>query len=140
MEPIIYEVLGIPTAKGRARSVRRGKFIAHVTPEKTRNAEQSFLAQALPYKPAIPFEGALKVSLAFIMPIPTSKSKKWKGEAMAGSVLPTKKPDIDNLAKLVLDSLNGVFWLDDKNVVELLCSKRYGAIPMTVVTIETVDK
>jgi len=140
MEPIIYEVLGIPTAKGRARSVQRGKFIAHVTPDKTRMAENSFLAQSLQHKPPTPLIGALKLSIAFIMQIPESKSKKWKEAAMTGSELPTKKPDIDNLAKLVLDSLNGVFWLDDKNVVELLCSKRYGAIPMTVVTIETVDK
>jgi len=136
MKPIIYEVLGQPIAKGRARSMQRGEFIAHVTPEKTRVAENSFLAQSLPYKPATPLEGPLKVSLTFIMPIPKSKSKKWKGAAMAGSELPTKKPDIDNLAKLVLDSLNGVFWLDDKQVVVLNLIKIYGAIPMTLIEIE----
>ena len=138
VEPIIYEVLGQPTAKGRARSVMRGKFIAHVTPEKTRVAENSFLAQSLAHKPPTPFVGPVKLSIAFIIAIPESKSKKWKGAAMEGSELPTKKPDIDNLAKLVLDSLNGVFWLDDKQVVALDLVKIYGAIPKTIVKVEVI--
>ena len=137
MEPIIYEVLGQPVAKGRARSVQRGKFIAHVTPDKTRMAEQSFLAQALPYKPAMPLEGPLKVSLAFIMQIPESKSKKWKGSAMAGAIMPCgKKNDLDNLAKTALDAMNQVFYEDDGQIVVLDLVKVYGGVPKTIVRIE----
>ena len=138
MEPIIFETLGTPIAKGRARSVRRGNFIAHITPEKTRRAEESFLAQALPHKPPTPLEGPLKVTLAFIMPIPESKSKKWKSAAMVGAILPTKKPDIDNVCKLIFDALNGVMWLDDKQIVAVDACKVYGAVPMTRVRIEGV--
>ena len=44
-----------------------------------------------------------------------------------GKLLPTKKPDVDNVAKSVLDALNGVAWLDDSQVVRLEISKSYSA-------------
>jgi len=36
--------------------------------------------------------------------------------------------DIDNLAKLVLDSLNGIGYLDDRQVVDLRLRKKYSDI------------
>lgn len=57
--------------------------------------------------------------------IPKSASKKCKVEMMAGRVLPTKKPDTDNIAKIVLDALNGLAYPDDKQVVELQVLKTY---------------
>lgn len=38
----------------------------------------------------------------------------------------TKKPDSDNVAKAILDSLNGLVYKDDNQVSELLVLKRYG--------------
>ena len=38
---------------------------------------------------------------------------------------PTVKPDCDNLAKSILDSLNGLAYQDDKQVVELSIKKYY---------------
>ena len=37
----------------------------------------------------------------------------------------TSRPDIDNLFKFVLDALNGVFWIDDSQVVMCSLSKEY---------------
>lgn len=37
-----------------------------------------------------------------------------------------KKPDVDNLAKIVLDSLNKIAYDDDAQVCRLLVEKRYG--------------
>lgn len=139
MEPIIFEVLKIPVAKGRPRTRVVGKFAQVYTDAKTKAAEQSFLAQVLPHKPPTPLEGPLKIYLGFIMPIPKSKSKKWKSAAMVGEVLPAgKKNDLDNLAKTALDAMNGVMFEDDGQVVELHCVKVYGAVPMTWVRIEGV--
>ena len=138
MEPIIYEVFGIPVAKGRPRARNAGKFTQVYTDAKTRAAEESFLAQSLPHKPDTPLEGPLKVFLGCVMPMPKSKSKKWKEAALTGAILPTKKPDCDNIAKLILDSLNGVFFVDDSQVVDLQCVKVYGAIPKTQVRIEVL--
>lgn len=44
-------------------------------------------------------------------------------------VLPTKKPDIDNVLKSVLDGLQGVAYKDDKNITSARISKRYSAEP-----------
>lgn len=38
---------------------------------------------------------------------------------------PDKKPDADNILKAVLDALNGVAYEDDRQVVEVLCIKKY---------------
>ena len=50
------------------------------------------------------------------------------------------KPDIDNLAKLVLDSFNNRFFLDDSQVVELSCLKRYVEQDEQPKTIVMIDK
>lgn len=38
-----------------------------------------------------------------------------------------KKPDLDNLAKSVLDALNGIVWRDDAQVASLSMSKQIAA-------------
>lgn len=42
-----------------------------------------------------------------------------KTAMLSGELLPTKKPDIDNIVKAVLDALNEVAYRDDTQVVEL---------------------
>ena len=48
----------------------------------------------------------------------------------------TKKPDADNLAKAILDALNGVAYPDDAQIVTLTVRKRYGEADMVHVLIE----
>jgi Holliday junction resolvase RusA-like endonuclease len=50
---------------------------------------------------------------------------------------PTKKPDIDNIAKH-FDALNGVVWTDDKNVVSCHIYKRYDEHPELQIIVEEV--
>lgn len=53
-----------------------------------------------------------------------------------GSVRPTKKPDVDNIVKIVLDALNGLAWHDDAQVTFLAVSKEYtGKEPFVAVTL-----
>ena len=35
----------------------------------------------------------------------------------------TQKKDVDNLAKFILDALNGIFWSDDKIVIKMIAEK-----------------
>lgn len=44
-------------------------------------------------------------------------------------MLPTKKPDLDNVLKSVLDGLQGVAYKDDKNITNARIRKRYGEEP-----------
>lgn len=135
MTTISFTVLGHPTGKGRPRACRRGAHIGLYTPAKTEEAERSLLAQSLPYKPAQPLGGPLSVSIELLCAVPKSWSKRKRNDALYGYIHPTGKPDVDNAAKLVLDALNGVFYVDDKQVVELSVSKRYDDTPSTVISI-----
>lgn len=135
-------VKGVPTAKGRAKTgfakSKTGKtFMTHFTPEKTRNAEGNFLAQAIYFqRPDKPTLTPVAVEIEFYMPIPLRDSKPARERKLSGQELPAKKPDIDNLAKLVLDALNGVYWHDDNQIVSLSLVKRYSDDPRTVVRIK----
>ncbi len=57
--------------------------------------------------------------------IPKSDSKKKKEEKAEGVLRPTKKPDLDNVAKIILDSLNSIAYKDDSQIVELEINKYY---------------
>ena len=123
-------VYGEPTPKGRPKVARRGQYSTIYTPQKTREAEQSFQAQALKFKPEQPLDEALRVSIFFYKLKPKSMPKKvihW-----------TKKPDIDNMAKLVLDSMNKIFFRDDSQIIELDVYKAYDPVPRTEVIIRKV--
>lgn len=134
---ITFDVPLIPVAKGRAKVGMIGKHARMYTPSRTVKAEQEFVALAAPYAPATPIDGPVDVCLVFVLPIPSSMPA-WQSEAARrGEVWPAKKPDLDNLAKLVLDALNrsGRFWRDDAVVCELRVQKRYGDQPGTRVVI-----
>lgn len=68
-------------------------------------------------------------------PIPQSWSKRKKKEAIAGLIMPTTKPDGDNILKVVLDALNGLAYDDDKQVVKMCIIKAYGVNPGLVVQV-----
>ena len=52
---------------------------------------------------------------------------------------PLKKPDVDNVAKIILDALNGIAYRDDKQVVELYVKKSYAGESGVGVTISEVE-
>lgn len=53
--------------------------------------------------------------------------------------LPIKKPDVDNVAKIILDSISGIVYKDDKQIVKLTVSKKYSDIPKVEVKIYNVE-
>ena len=123
---IAFVVPGKPQAKQRPRLANGFAYTPKETVEYEnwvklcyRNANQPTL------------EGELEAEITFGFPIPKSKLK----QAQAGA-RPTTKPDLDNLAKAVLDSLNGLAYHDDSQIVELLVRKVYDAEPKVVVVIK----
>jgi Holliday junction resolvase RusA-like endonuclease len=116
-----------PVAKARPRSaIRKGKngkdFILVYTPSKTRNYEESF-ASIAKSKIQWPFLGAIELRMTFTFPLPESWSRK-KREAALGTYKHIGI-DLDNTIKAASDSLNGIAWADDRQIVRLLAAKKY---------------
>ncbi len=74
-----------------------------------------------------PSENLVCVGLEFMIQIPKSWSKKKREEA--DNTYCSNNSDIDNYIKAILDSLNGVFFIDDKQVVEVFAKKLYSKDP-----------
>jgi Holliday junction resolvase RusA-like endonuclease len=104
-----------------------GKFVSTYTDSKTRGFEALIAEQA---KDAMgdmePLETPLTVFLHFTLPIPASASKKVK-EALLNAPH-TKKPDIDNLCKSVLDGMANIVFKNDGQIASLHATKKYGNV------------
>ena len=78
-----------------------------------------------------------KAKITAIFEPAKSLSKKQKEELLY-KVDYTKKPDADNIAKIILDSLNGLAYKDDSQVSALLVLKDYGSENKIIVELEEI--
>ena len=92
------------------------------------------------YKGNQPFEKPLQVKIIAYYEIPKSTSKKKRQQMLENKIFPTVKPDTDNIAKSILDSLNGITYLDDKQVVKLEVQKYYSQVPSVAVIIKELEE
>lgn len=121
---IAFFVPGVPQGKARARSSRKtGK---HYTPRKTKIYERLIAITAkLAMRSREPVCEPTSLTLVMVFPIPKSWPL-WKQEAArVGSLLPTTKPDADNVEKAIKDGCNGIVWRDDSYVTWCLKRKIY---------------
>ena len=81
-------------------------------------------------------EGAVRAEITAYYGIPKSASKRTRADMLSRYIRPAKKPDLDNVAKIVLDSLNGLAYKDDAAVVELVVDKFYSERPRVEVRLE----
>ena len=131
-----FEIVGEPQGKGRPRFSTRGGFVKTYTPEKTASYENFVKLCYLNKYKGQKLDGEIIAEITAYFSIPKSFSKKKRSEAIEGKIMPTKKPDTDNIAKTILDSLNGIAFEDDKQVVALLVKKLYGEEAKVVVTLK----
>ena len=71
-------------------------------------------------------ERPIKIQIYAYFGVPKSWSNKKKTAAVHDEIYPTKKPDCDNIVKIICDALNLVAYKDDSQIVECTCIKRYG--------------
>lgn len=121
-----------PQGKARPRFDSRSRRT--YTPTKTIKYEWEIQkAFRESYPDMIPPSGDLNVQIIACFSMPKSWSKKKKQEALLGHC--RKKPDADNIAKAILDALNGLAYVDDAQVVELSVVKYWANEPSVTVTI-----
>jgi Holliday junction resolvase RusA-like endonuclease len=124
----MIEVIGEPLGKGRPRFRRLPTFVSTYTDAKTKGYEtliaktwQDTFGKNILFKKDSPLE----VEIICQFSVPKSTPKSIKSKMLNGDIPYTKKPDIDNIAKIVLDGLNGVAYEDDKQIVALFIKKHY---------------
>ena len=95
----------IPIAQRRPRVSARGKFARVYKSKEQINSEHDIMMFLAKYKPSEPIKEAVVLDIDAYLPVPQSKSKKWKELANSENILPTVKPDLDNLIKNILDCI-----------------------------------
>jgi len=121
MFQLIYSVEGDPVGKQRPRFSRGRTY----TPKKTVDYETIIASKASQAMGSSePLQTPVAIFIWISHAIPASYSKKRKEACLNGLDWP-KKPDLDNVAKVFLDAMNGIVYKDDVQVVKLRVSKRY---------------
>ena len=130
-----FEVPGKVIGKGRPRLNSYTGIV--YTPTKTKDyeslVEQYFLLKYPRFKT---LEGRIKVSIIAYFSIPKATKKSDIKEMLDNNISPTKKPDIDNIVKAVLDSMNKFAFKDDNQITKLEVEKKYALEDKIYIKIE----
>ncbi len=133
---VTFIIEGEPQGKGRHRTTRTGHTY---TPQKTLLYENWIKTCYLSRVGEKMLQGPIKASIEAYYTIPKSKSKRVRERMLRQLERPTKKPDVDNIAKAILDSLNGIAYRDDSQIVELNMKKLYADMGFVKVTLEELE-
>lgn len=132
---IEFVVWGEPCGKGRPRFTKDGRAY---TPQKTRTYEAEVVAafrrdcpNFIPWEKGIP----LRVRIKAVYAMPQSATATAKARMLCGQTRPTRRPDLDNIEKCLMDAGNAVIWHDDAQIVDLKCTKEYGTEPRVEVRV-----
>lgn len=134
-------VPGEPQGKARPRFVRIGKGVKTYTPSTT--IEYEDLIRKCWHKDTKGshiYEDPVVMMVTAYFAIPKRASKVQAQQMREGIILPTKKPDVDNILKVVADALNGFAYEDDKQVVQMGCKKLYGDVPHLIIDLQGYNK
>lgn len=133
-----FEILERAIGKERPRVNRRTGAV--YTPTKTSSFEEK-VQWAFKAKYNIETElstKAFKAKITAVFKPAESLSKKKKEELIKTKAGYTKKSDIDNISKIILDALNGIIYKDDAQVVKLEAQKIYGESNIIYIELEEV--
>lgn len=128
---ISFSVPGEPVGKGRPRFTRTGHTY---TPGKTESYESLVRLAYGECGMVFPKGVPVRVRITACFSIPKSASKKKRAMMIAGDIVPTKKPDFDNIQKIICDALNGVAD-DDSQIVKADIEKVYSTTPRVEVNV-----
>lgn len=132
-------VYGEPQGKGRPRFSTYGGKVTTRTPDKTVLYENLVVTEYRSQSgKRFPDDAMLDVRIIAYYGIPKSASKKKRQAMLDKKIRPTKKPDFDNIGKVICDSLNGIAYHDDAQIVDSQVRKFYSDTPRVVVSIAEI--
>ena len=132
---IRFTVFGEPVPQSRPRVTRHG---AYDPPKCKAYKEQVALTAKVAMRGMLPSQGPIACHIHVYRGIPKSWSRAKREAARSGKLLPTSRPDADNYLKGIMDGLKGVAWLDDSQVVRVVCEKAYSEQPRAVIEIREI--
>lgn len=140
MKRISFSIPGQPFGKQRPRVVHNGSFSKAYTPKETVSYENliKVMYQQATKGKMFPEGAELDVRIIAYYGVPKSTSKKRTRLMLEHKIRPAKKPDWDNIGKIVCDSLNKVAYPDDSAVVDAQVRKFYSEKPRVDVTIRRI--
>lgn len=135
---IRFTVPDEPKGKARPRVFTNKAGESHaITPQDTLSYENLVKWVFANTQEAKKLEGEIEAKIVAMYPISKSMTKKNRKLVDEGKLHPTKKPDLDNVAKIILDSLNKIAFDDDSQVTRLIVEKHYSDNPrVEVILIE----
>jgi Holliday junction resolvase RusA-like endonuclease len=133
----IFDVIPVPKERPRVvKNPKTGQVFGY-TPERTAAMGRSVKAViARIMGSAKPISGPIRIDMTFVMPLPASWPKWKKEAALEGLIVPTGRPDMDNLEKALLDALNETLIVDDSFVINRHAWKIYGEMPAIRMSVE----
>lgn len=136
-----FRVYGEPKGKGRPKFSTVNGHVNARTPKETVSYENlvktEYRLQCDNYR--FPDDAELAIHVFAYFSIPKSTSKKRREAMSSKNILPIKKPDVDNILKIVADSLNGIAYRDDAQIATAFVRKIYSEQPYISVTIKEID-
>lgn len=135
----IFTVYGEPRGKGRPRFNKNGHTYTPADTAKYERMVRAMFLSRYPRAEQIGKDIPVRAKINAYYKIPDSAGKGKKQLMKAGLIRPTKRVDADNIAKILLDALNGYAYHDDAQVVELEVKKLYAqSEPYVDILIEEV--
>lgn len=138
---VSFTIPGPPKGKARPKvtHAKNGASVTY-TPDATVAYEElvraRYTTEAKGYR--FPDNAALRMEIEAYFPVPKSSSKRIKAGMLNGQIRPTKKPDTDNIIKIICDALNGIAYKDDAQIVSNSIDKLYANDGFVAVRIKDI--
>lgn len=134
---IVFTVLGEPVGKARQRVTRFGTYTPEATTMYENLIKTEYRRQCRDHR--FDDKQPLRMEIRAEYLIPATASKVKRAAMLRGEIRPMKKPDWDNVGKVVSDALNKLAYRDDTQIVDCTVRKFYSDRPKITVSLDAAD-
>lgn len=121
-----FVIQGNPRGQGRPRACKRGRHAAVYEAKEDTMYKENLAAQVVAQRPNfIGVDLAVEIEMHFYLSRPAYHFGVKGLKPRFETAKPLGKPDVDNMVKAVKDSLTGIVWHDDCQVVKVIAEKHY---------------
>ena len=125
----IYEIHTTPKPQKQTLLGRHGCY------DPSKQTKKAIQWQISPNAPKEPLRGAIEVHLTFHMPIPKDIRGVERQKMVNNACKHIKRPDLDNLAYIVVNAMKGIIYHDDSQICRMVFEKVYSETPKTVIKV-----